>query len=93
LSVPNCVDVFCHLYALGISYRCLTFLFQFIDGFSVFSKIQLCTYQDDGDIRSVMRNFREPLLLTLIAGKDTFVLTFSKEGGETREKQIKNISV
>ena len=66
-GVPNCVDVFCHLYSLGISYRCLTFLSQFINGFSIFPKIQLCTYQNDGDIRSVMGDFREPLLLTLIA--------------------------
>jgi hypothetical protein len=60
-GVPNGINLLCHLYALGIRYRSLSLLTKFLDRLPVFAEIEFCADQDNRDIRSMMRNLREPL--------------------------------
>jgi hypothetical protein len=92
ICIPHCTDVFCHLYTLRIGYWCLSLFTEFINCFAVLAEIKFCTDEDNRDIRCMMGYLRKPLSLTSTEST-TLVLTFSKDGGETSEKQIRKMSV
>lgn len=68
----------------------------------VLSQVQLCANQNDRDVWRMMLNLRVPLFTRSVhnpcrgawlPGRLAFVLTFSKLGGDTSEKQMRKTSV
>lgn len=72
-GVPNGINLLCHLYALRVGYRGLSLLTKFLDRLPVFAEIEFCADQDNRDIRSMMRNLREPLTWSAWNSRDRVV--------------------